>query len=570
MAQDNLTVQATGLEAGQAVTAAEVAASPRERVALPTMARSWPRDLVAGFLVFLIALPLCLAISRACGYPAIAGIFTAVVGGIVTTFISNSELTIKGPAAGLIVIAIGCVEAFGGGIGDNFRMDAYRLALGVGVAAAVLQLFSGLGRLGNIIGDFFPRAAIHGMLASIGIVIALKQLFIVLGVQPQSKNVLALFTEVPGAILHPNPEIAAIGLTSLLILFGWPLIRNRYVRLVPAPLVVVLAAVALGQWFDLDHKHGYLFLGQEYTVGPKALVDLPGNMFEGIQFPDFASLLTWTGWKFVLMFFLVGSIESLLSARAIDLIDPWRRKTNLNRDLTAIGVANLASALVGGLPMISEIVRSKANIDNGARTRLADCFHALFLLTCVALIPTWLHEIPLAALAAMLVYTGYRLASPREFVHTYKVGVEQLVIFTTTIVATLATDLLVGIFVGVAAKFVIHLVNGAPLLAMLRPRIDVEMVNERTVRLTPHGAVVFTNWLWLKHALNKVPAEKDVMLDLSGTKLVDHTAMEKLEELRREYEHAGRKLLLMGLESHRPLSDHPHAARKKPAARATA
>jgi MFS superfamily sulfate permease-like transporter len=341
-----------------------------------------------------------------------------------------------------------------------------------------------------------------------------------------------------------------------------PLIRNRFVRRIPAPMVVVVVAVLLGQWFDLDHRHGYLFLGQEYSVGPKALVDLPTNMFDGIAFPDFAGLLTWTGWKFVLMFFLVGSVESLLSAKAIDVIDPWRRKTNLNRDLTAIGLANLASASVGGLPMISEIVRSKANIDNGARTRLADCFHALFLLVCVALIPGLLHEIPLAALAAMLVYTGCRLASPREFVHAYHVGTEQLVIFLATIVTTLATDLLMGIFAGVLTKIVIHLINGAPLLAMIKPKIHVETSAAQT-RVSPLGAVVFTNWLWLKHALTKAPADRELVLDLSGTRLVDHTVMEKLEEMKREYEHAGRKFLLVGLESHRPMSHHPHAARKK-------
>lgn len=529
------------------------------------MKSSWPKDLVAGFLVFLIALPLCLAISRACGYPPIAGIFTAVIGGIITTLISNSELTIKGPAAGLIVIAIGCVESFGGGIGDKFSTDAYRLALGVGVAAAILQILAGPAKLGNIIGEFFPRAAVHGMLASIGIVIALKQVFIVLGVKPQSTTVLGLFTDIPYALTHPNPEIATIGVLSLLILFLLPLIRNRFVRRIPGPVVVVFVAVLLGQWFDLDHKHGYLFLGQQYTVGPQALVDLPGNLLDGITFPDFAGLLTWNGWKFVMMFFLVGSLESLLSARAIDLIDPWRRKTNLNRDLTAIGVANLASASVGGLPMISEIVRSKANIDNGARTRLADLFHALFLLVCVALIPGLLHEIPLAALAAMLVYTGYRLASPHEFVHAYKVGFEQLVIFLTTIVVTLATDLLVGIFAGVFTKIVIHLINGAPLLAMIKLRIDVEKIDGRTVRVSPKGAVVFTNWLWLKHVLAKQPADSDVVLDLSGTKLVDHSVMEKLDEMKREYEHARRKLVLVGLEDHQAMSRHPHAARKKPA-----
>jgi MFS superfamily sulfate permease-like transporter len=562
MTEDNLTLPATAVGAGELLTAAEEAPEPPARPALPTLRGSWLYDLLAGFLVFLIALPLCLAISRACGYPPIAGIFTAVIGGILTTFISNSELTIKGPAAGLIVIAIGCVESFGGGIGANFSQEAYRLALGVGVAAAVLQIVSGLGRLGNIIGDFFPKAAVHGMLASIGVVIALKQFFIVLGVEPRVKEVLALFTEIPYAITHANPEITVIGVLSLLILFGLPLIRNRYVRRIPAPMVVVVVAILLGQWFDLDHKHGYLFLGQEYTVGPKALVDLPRNMFDGIAFPSFHGLVTWNGWKFVLMFYLVGSLESLLSAKAIDLIDPWGRKTNLNRDLTAIGVANLASASVGGLPMISEIVRSKANIDNGARTRLANFFHALFLLMCVALIPALLHEIPLAALAAMLVYTGCRLASPREFVHAYRVGFEQLVVFLATLITSLATDLLVGVFTGVAVKFLIHLLNGAPLGAMLKPRIDVRE-EERTVRVSVKGALVFTNWLWLKHRLGKLPRDKDVVLDLAQTRLVDHTVMESLHELQREYEHEGRKLFLVGLEHHRPLSSHPFAARKK-------
>jgi MFS superfamily sulfate permease-like transporter len=537
--------------------------APASAPRLPTLRESWPHDLLAGFLVFLIALPLCLAISRACGYPAIAGVFTAIIGGVITTFISNSELTIKGPAAGLIVIAIGCVESFGGGVGDNFRVGAYRLALGVGVAAAVLQILSGFARLGNVIGDFFPKAAVHGMLASIGVVIALKQFFIVLGVAPLHKSVLGLFADIPYALTHPNPEIATIGVLSLLILFGLPLIKNRVVRRIPAPMVVVVVAILLGQWFNLDQKHGYLFLGQEYTVGPKALVDLPKNMFDGIAFPDFHGLLTWNGWKFVLMFFLVGSLESLLSAKAIDIIDPWRRKTNLNRDLTAIGVANLASACVGGLPMISEIVRSKANIDNGARTRQADLFHALFLFGCVALVPGLLHEIPLAALAAMLVYTGYRLAAPREFVHAYKVGAEQLIIFLVTLGTTLATDLLMGIAAGVVAKFVIHLLNGAPLRAMVKPPIAVEAKDDRTVVVSVRKALVFSNWLWLKGTLDRVGPDKDVVLDLSETRLVDHTVMESLHEMGRSYEHAGRKLVLAGLEQHRPLSSHPHAARKK-------
>jgi MFS superfamily sulfate permease-like transporter len=352
---------------------------------------------------------------------------------------------------------------------------------------------------------------------------------------------------------------------SLLILFVLPLVRNRWVRRVPAPLVVLLVAIPLGLAFDLHHGHNYRLGNRTYTIGPEYEVNLPGNLFSGVAFPDFSRILSPVSLQYILMFTLVGSLESLLSAKAIDLLDPWRRKTSLNRDLSAIGAANTVSALVGGLPMISEIVRSKANIDNGARTRWADCFHALFLLVCVASIPAVLNHIPLAALAAMLVYTGFRLASPREFLSAYRVGLEQLVIFLTTLVTTLATDLLVGVAAGVAIKVVIHVLNGAPVTALFTPPVAVEARDEQTYALSIKHAAVFTNWLWLKKKLLAAGADKDVVLDLSETRLVDHTVMEKLHELEREFEQRHRKLSVVGLGGHRPFSDHPHAARKKAA-----
>ena len=548
-----------------------------QRAALPTMKGSWSADLLSGFLVFLIALPLCLAISLASGYPPIAGVYTAIIGGILTTFLSNSELTIKGPAAGLIVIALGAFMELGGVIGgapsDAVRLanqNAYHLALGVGVVAGLIQLAFGLLKLGDIIGDFFPRAAVHGMLASIGVIIAVKQIHIALGVQGLKGGPFTQMAAIPNTLFNAfNPEIALIGGVSLLILFGLPMIRNRYVRRIPAPMLVLLVSVLLGLAFNLHESHNYRLGERAYVIGPEYEVNLPDSLFAGIAFPDFRALtdpsLALIGWKYVLMFALVGSLESLLSAKAIDLIDPWRRKTSLNRDLTAVGLANVASAFVGGLPMISEIVRSRANIDNGARTRLANLFHALFLLVCVATIPSVLNHIPLAALAAMLVYTGYRLASPREFAHAYMVGKEQLVIFLTTLVTTLATDLLIGIAAGVAMKFVIHAINGAPIGGMLKPLITVESRDERTSVVTVKQAAVFTNWLWLKNTLDKVSSDRDVVVDLSSTRLVDHTVMEKLHELESEYEHAGRKLSVVGLDDHRPMSKHPQAARKKAA-----
>ncbi len=316
-------------------------------------------DIVSGFLVFLIALPLCLGISLACGYPPIAGIFTAIIGAILSTFISNSELTIKGPAAGLIVIAIGCIEDFGGA-GD---VTAYKAALAVGVAAAVMQIIFGLFRAG-ILGEFFPISAVHGMLAAIGVIIILKQFPVALGVKAGGEP-LEMLKEIPHYIAEANPAIAAIGIVSILIMFFWPLAGKKMALLkkLPSPLVVLLVSVPMGMGFDLLHQHSYTLQGHEYQLSDQYLVAMPDRMFgmfDYITTPDFTALGQPRAWKWITMFFIIGSLESLLSAKAVDLLDPWKRKTNMNRDIVAVGVGNLAAAFVGGLPMISEIVRSES------------------------------------------------------------------------------------------------------------------------------------------------------------------------------------------------------------------
>jgi MFS superfamily sulfate permease-like transporter len=548
-----------------AETSAQTERAEVPRGDLAGLKRYWQKDLLSGFLVFLIALPLCLGIATACGYPPIAGVFTAIIGGILTTFLSNSELTIKGPAAGLIVIAIGCVQSFGGDgvIGGWTALDtqAYRLALGVGVAAGVLQILFGLLRTG-VLGEFFPTSAVHGMLAAIGVIIIAKQVPVMVGVENKGEP-LELLVEIPRKIAAMNPQVAVIGGVSLLILFGLPLIRNKYVRRIPGPMVVVLVAVPLGIYFGLSHAHTYTWAGQNYHLGEEFLVPVPDNMFGALTTPDFAGLATLNGWKWVIMFALIGSLESVLSAKAIDTLDPWRRKTNLNRDLLAVGVANTVSASVGGLPMISEIVRSKANIDNGARTRFADLFHGLFLLLFVALVPWLIHRIPLAALGAMLVYTGFRLASPKEFAKVYKVGREQLLVFVTTIVAVLATDLLIGIAIGIAVEFLIALIHYHPLRSLFLPAVTVEQSDEKTYVVRVRYAAVFSNWISLRGHVVNLNHDRDVVLDLSETVFVDHTVMEKLHELEREFEEKNRKLVITGLDKHSKFSEHPHAGRTR-------
>jgi MFS superfamily sulfate permease-like transporter len=538
-------------------------------------------DLLSGFLVFLIALPLCLGISLACGYPPMAGIFTAILGGIVTPLISNSELTIKGPAAGLIVVAIGCIEDFGGtgfvGLKPGTpefatSLHAYQAALAVGVAAAALQIVFGMFRAG-ILGEFFPTSAVHGMLAAIGVIIISKQVPVALGVSAKGEP-LELLMDIPHFVAEANPAIAAIGVVSLLVMFLWPAVRKRVavLRPVPAPLVVILVSVPMGMAFDLLHEHSYVLQGHKYQLGEQYLVSMPSHvfgMFEEITFPDFAALSQAIAWKWVLMFFVIGTLESVLSAKAVDLIDPWKRKTSMDRDILAVGTANLCAALVGGLPMISEIVRSKANIDNGARTRFANLWHGVFLLVCVALIPTVLHLIPLAALAAMLVYTGYRLAHPSEFVHVYHIGREQLVIFVATLVAVLATDLLLGIAIGIAVKTLIHVMNGVPLRSLFKAYLDVTQHDENTCLIRARGSAVFSNWIPFRRQLEDLGLvqRQNIILDLSDTKLIDHTVMDKLHDMQRQFAQEGLTLNIVGLDAHVPLANHEHAARKRGMAR---
>ena len=528
-------------------------------------------DLTSGFLVFLIALPLCLGISIACGYPPIAGIFTAIIGSILTTFISNSELTIKGPAAGLIVIALGCINDFGGA-GNS---AAYKAALAVGVVAAILQILFGLLRAG-ILSEFFPSSAVHGMLAAIGVIIIIKQFPFALGVidpetgRTPSSEPLEMVREIPQYLAEANPAIAAIGLVSVLIMFLWPIIGKKLgaLKIVPAPMIVLLVSIPMGMAFDLLHQHSYMLQNHEYQLSEQYLVKMPDRvfgMFDDITFPDFSALTQPVAWKWVMMFFIIGSLESILSAKAVDLIDPWKRKTSMNRDILAVGIGNLVASSVGGLPMISEIVRSKANIDNGARTRFADMWHGIFLLACVALIPTMLHRIPLAALAAMLIYTGSRLAHPNEFVNVYRIGKEQLAIFVTTLVMVLVVDLLVGVIAGIALKMVIHVANGVPLKSLFMPYIEVQEEDENTSLIIARESAVFSNWIPFKRQIEEIGLvqRRNLILDVSDVKLIDHSVMEKLEEVERDFEQEGLTFEIRGLDNLQPLADNTHAARKR-------
>lgn len=515
---------------------------------LAGLKENFKTDAISGFIVFLLALPLSLGIAKASDFPPLMGLVTAIIGGLVVSFFMGSRLTIKGPAAGLIVIVAGSVADFGGG------EQGWHLALGAMVVAGLIQILFGVFKLGKL-ADFFPLSAIHGMLAAIGLIIIAKQIPVLLDVDPaMTKGVgpIGLFGKIPHFIGALDPKATLIGVVSLAIMLGWPYIKNKAIKMIPAPLVVLLIAVPAELIMDFQH-----------TEPAYALVHI-GNLFESINVNvDFSGIAqTGTFIKYVIMFALVGSLESLLTVKAIDLLDPFKRKSNTNKDLIAIGIGNTIAAVLGGLPMISEVARSSANVSNGAKTRWANFFHGFFILAFVLLASSLIEMIPNTALAAMLITVGIRLAHPKEFIHTFQIGKEQLAIFLVTIFFTLYEDLLVGIAAGILLKMIIHFINGTPLSSFFKaPTVVSFEGNEYLVEIDK--AAIFTNYLGIKRKLEEIPTGFNVTIDLKNTKLVDHSVMESLNHFKHDYEESGGTVKLIGLEVHKPVSTHAFAARKR-------
>lgn len=511
----------------------------------------------SGFLVFLIALPLCLGISIASGFPPVAGVLTAIVGGICVSHMGSAPLTIKGPAAGLIVIALGAVQELGGG--DPIL--GYKRALAVGVVAAVVQILFALFRAGRF-ASIMPPAVVHGMLAAIGVIIIAKQLPIVLGVLGAHGEPLEMLLEIPHYLLEENPEVTAIGVLAIAILTLLPLAPWKAVKAIPAPLAVLAITVPMAMAFNFGAEHEYVLGEHHYTVGPALLVQLPGSLWQAITYPDFSVIFTATSLKYIAMFALVGTVESLLSVIAIDAMDPEARTSDLDKDLLVTGIGNLAVSMIGGLPMISEIVRSKANIDAGAKSQWSNFFHGVFLLLFVALLPGLLQMIPLAALAAMLVVTGARLASPTEFQQVWHIGRDQFALFFITFVVTLATDLLVGVGVGLLLKIALHAWRTGGVAGLFRNPATIAREGE-TLDVTINGPLAFTNLLRLQGALSAAqdPDVRRVRIDFTQATLVDHTTQKRLETAAKEWKDT--TLELVGLDLLQAASHHPHALRRK-------
>lgn len=488
-----------------------------------------PQDIAAGFVVFLVALPLCLGIAHASDAPAISGLITGIIAGILVAFLSGSELSVSGPAAGLTITLIAIQRNLG-------SFDGLLVA---GIIAGLMQIAFGLLRTG-LLATFFPSSVIKGMLAGIGILIAVKQLPHAVGWQGDFYNpeeglicVISPFClhDVVKDLTHPHSPISLgailISAVGVGLLMFWESAVNKLpqlLRRVPGPLVVVIAGVLLNAlfqsiapWIAATAEKGQLVsipklkgLSDLFTHGPHGVSSL---------------LLSAPVWWSALTIALIASIETLLCIEATDKLDPLRRVSRPNRELIAQGIGNMLACFFGGIPMTSVIVRSSANVYAGARTRLACAFHGLFLLLSVVAIPTLLSLIPLSALAAILIMVGYKLANVKLFKSIWRSGTDQFLPFIITVAGVVLIDLLSGVLIGTVVGLVVVLImnhHAAFTLVKDGPHHYLRFAKDAT----------FLQKIALKRCLAQLPNHSHIVIDGGHAMFIDHDILELIEEFK--------------------------------------
>ena len=478
-------------------------------------------DLPASIVVFLVAVPLCLGIALASGAPFFSGLIAGIVGGIVIGALSNSNLSVSGPAAGLTAIVLGAITQLG----------AFEIFLAAVVLAGVFQLILGFLKAG-IIANYFPGNVIKGMLTAIGIIIILKQIPHAFGYDKDSEGNMA-FVQGDGnntltALLEPlnyiHPGVTLITLISLAILILWEKPFMKRFSIIPGALIAVVISVLLGLLFSN-------FI-PSLAVSKDHLVQVPvaSSMSEFIShfiFPDFSAIWRKDVIMIAITLAAVASIETLLCIEAVDKIAPQRTITSQNRELKAQGVGNIISGLLGGLPVTSVIVRSTANLNSGAKTKASTIAHGLLILFCVLLIPGIINLIPLGALAAILLVTGYKLAKISIFKQMFSNGKYQWIPFMITVIAIVFTDLLTGVALGLVAS-VFGILYGNLKNSYYFHKEDYQ--EGELIRIQLSEEVSFLNKASIKLTLDHLPENSSVMIDASQTEYIDFDVLEIIRD----------------------------------------
>lgn len=519
-----------------------------------------PKNIFSGFVVSLIALPLGLGLALASGAPPISGIIAAIIGGVVTSLLGGSNVTITGPGNGLVVVLLAAITTLGAG--DMHQGFLFTLA--AIVISGILLIILGFLRMGAL-GDFFPSSAIQGMLAAIGIGIFAKQIHVMFGDLSAEGSIVELLLDIPKGIYFftttDNSSVfyaGLVGVISFLIMVFYSKIRNRYFQLIPAPMWIVVLSVGMHYYFDY-------FSELIYPIEKNLLITLPNDVLSNFAFPDFSKVLEFDFINAVISITLIASIESLLSIKAVDKLDPLKRRSNVNKDIKALGLATVISGFLGGLNVVTVIARSSVNVNNKGSNRSANFFHAGFLMLFILLFATELRKIPLSALAAILVYTGYKLASPENIRKVFRIGKEQLLIFLITLATTISTSLITGIIVGILATFVIHVFINKNIMLFIRNLIKPNVLmfkEDGTYFVSVDNFSSFLNYTRLKSKLNQIPENEEVIIDFSLCDFVDHSVMENMNNYAETFHRKGGHLEIIGLDDYTTRSDHPFALRK--------
>ncbi|MDB5192097.1 MAG: SulP family inorganic anion transporter [Segetibacter sp.] len=489
-------------------------------------------DLPSGLVVFLVALPLCLGISLASGAPFFSGLISGIVGGVVIGFFSGSRLSVAGPAAGLAALVLAAIHNIG----------AFDLFLCAVLIAGMLQIIIGLAKLGGI-AVYFPSSVIKGLLTSIGILIIAKQIPHAVGYSNEKSVLTDIGNEDWHPLLQPlqqiQPGVVLICIVSIIIMLVWdrPFIKKR-VKFIPGALVAVIVAIVINE--VLKATNSPLAVGADHLVQIQ-VAKSPAEFLSFFTLPDFSGFLNSKVIVTGIMIAIIASLESLLSIEAIDNLDPERNVTNTNKELIAQGIGNTVAGLIGGLPITSVIVRSSANLHAGARSRLSTIFHGLLLFVSIISIPTLLNYIPLAALAAILLLTGYKLCKISVFTQMFKNGKYQYVPFFITVGVILAIDLfgvypplkgeglLIGVIAGIVTAF------GAILHGNLKNSYFFHKDRHQEgdiIRIRLAEEVSFLNKAAIRQTLDHLPEHSTVVIDASHTDYIDFDVLELIKEFR--------------------------------------
>ena len=511
--------------------------------------QNWQSDLIAAISVALIALPLSLGIALAAGAPAMSGIFSAIICGVVTTLYRGCHISVNGPAKGVIgVILLGIT------IMDDGSGQAFNYVLAAVVVSGALQTVLGLLKLGRL-ADIFHSSVIQGILAAIGIIIFAKQIHVAMGTHSDSPSIIQNLIDAVLYLPKANPFVLIIAVAGLLLLLFQSKISNRVFHLLPAPMWVIGLSIPFVYAFNFFDQQTLSFLGRAYEVGPHLLLDIPDTITDSIMHPNFSKINTLEFWTTVFSLLIITSIESLAIAKAVDKIDPYRRKTDLNKDLTGIGLSTMVAGLIGGLPIIAVIIRSTVNIHNGAKTKWSNMYQGLLLLLFIVVLSPIMRQVPLCAFAILLVYTGFKLASPAVFKQVYNQGTEQLVFFIATMILTLYTNLLIGLLGGLLLALVTHM-----LLARVSIPQFFRMVYKSRTKLLEQpdgsfdlkirGIANFLGIIKVDKLVAQIPSGANVNIDLSETRLVGMTYMDYIVEFLKTHRDSGGEANITGLESH--------------------